>query len=67
MKKYLAVSILFIALPSHAQFATQQGISGEISLNAGVGYVVPVHCQAHCQAVGRGYFNWQRWWHKVPV
>jgi len=36
MKQYLALSILFIALPSHAQLAPQQGISGEISLNAGV-------------------------------
>ncbi len=36
MKKYLALSILFIALPSYAQLAPQQGISGEISLNAGI-------------------------------
>ena len=36
MKKYLALSALFIALPSYAQLAPQQGISGEISLNAGV-------------------------------
>lgn len=36
MKKYVALSALFIALPSYAQLAPQQGISGEISLNAGV-------------------------------
>ena len=36
MKKYLALSALIITVPSHAQFAPQQGISGEISLNAGV-------------------------------
>ncbi|SHK62176.1 Protein of unknown function [Marinobacter antarcticus] len=34
MKKYLALSVLFITLPSYAQLAPQQGISGEISLNA---------------------------------
>lgn len=36
MKKYLVFSTLFIALPAYAQFAPQEGISGEISLNAGV-------------------------------
>lgn len=36
MKKSLAFSALFIAFPAYAQFAPQQGISGEISLNAGV-------------------------------
>lgn len=34
MKKYLAVSTLFIALPGYAQLAPQKGVSGEISLNA---------------------------------
>jgi len=38
MKRYLALSALFIALPSYAQLAPQQGVSGEISLNVG-GYV----------------------------
>lgn len=36
MKKYLALSALFIASPSYAQLAPKQGISGEISLNAGI-------------------------------
>lgn len=36
MKKYLALFTLFIALPCQAQLARQQGISGEISLNAAV-------------------------------
>ncbi len=36
MKKYLALSTLIIALPGYAQFPPQRGISGEISLNAGV-------------------------------
>lgn len=36
MKKYLALSTLIIASPGYAQFAPQKGISGEISLNAGV-------------------------------
>jgi hypothetical protein len=36
MKNYLALPALFIALPCYAQSPPQQGISGEISLNAGV-------------------------------
>lgn len=36
MKKYLALSTLIIALPGYAQFPPQEGISGEISLNAGI-------------------------------
>ena len=36
MKKYLALPLLFVALPGYAQFAPEQGISGEISLNAGL-------------------------------
>ncbi|MGM0766694.1 MAG: DUF2860 domain-containing protein [Pseudomonadota bacterium] len=34
MKKYLALSTLIIALPGYAQVAPQEGISGEISINA---------------------------------
>ncbi|WP_417518358.1 DUF2860 domain-containing protein [Marinobacter sp.] len=34
MKQYLALFVVFVALPSHAQLAPQQGISGEVSLNA---------------------------------
>lgn len=36
MKKYLAFSALFIALPGYAQPTPEAGISGEISLNVGV-------------------------------
>jgi hypothetical protein len=34
MIKFLALAALLIALPGHAQLAPQQGISGEISMNA---------------------------------
>ncbi|MFO7528979.1 MAG: DUF2860 family protein [Marinobacter sp.] len=34
MKRYLALSSLVIALPGYAQLAPEQGISGEVSLNA---------------------------------
>lgn len=34
MKRYLALSTLVIALPGYAQLAPEQGISGEVSLNA---------------------------------
>jgi len=36
MKKYLALPVLFIALPCYAQPAPEEGLSGEISLNAGI-------------------------------